>query len=264
MGKALVLVSFGVAGHEARALGLEKLAVEMGEALPGLEIRQAYTSVFIRKKLLREGIVIPSLGECLEELKQEGCEKVFLQPTYFTPGEEYAHKVTMPAKEFQGGFEVLKIGEPLFYREGPGQDDFAVGLGAVYAIHQLGDGEELVLLGHGSPHQHNPVYEKLQERADRQKLPVHIGVVEEGDTPNFSMVLARLQEKGARKVLLAPLLLSGGLHVREDMAGEGAGSWLSRLRKNGLEVRAELRGLAEYPAFRQLYINKALALVKGE
>ena len=139
-----------------------------------------------------------------------------------------------------------------------------MGLGAVYAIHQLGDDEELVLLGHGSPHQHNPVYEKLQERADRQKLPVHIGVVEEGDTPNFPMVLARLQEKGAKKVLLAPLLLSGGLHVREDMAGEGAGSWLSRLRKNGLEVRAELRGLAEYPAFRQLYINKALALVKGE
>jgi sirohydrochlorin cobaltochelatase len=63
----------------------------------------------------------------------------------------------------------------------------------VYAIHQLGDGEELVLLGHGSPHQHNPVYEKLQERVDRQKLPVHIGVEEEGDTPNFPMVLARLQ-----------------------------------------------------------------------
>ena len=264
MAAALVLVSFGVAGHEARALGLEKMALEMGEALPGLEIRQAYTSVFIRKKLLREGIVMPSLGECLEELKQEGFEKVFLQPTYFTPGEEYAHKVIEPAKEFQGSFEMLKIGEPLFCREEPGQDDFAVGLGAVCAIHHLESGEELVLLGHGSPHQHNPVYEKLQERADRQKLPVHIGVVEESDTPSFPMVLARLQEKGARKVLLAPLLLSGGLHVREDMAGEGEGSWLYRLRKNGLEVRTELRGLAEYPAFRRLYINKALALVKSE
>ena len=64
---ALVLVSFGVADREARALGLEKLAAEMKEKLPEMEVRQAYTSVFIRKKLLEEGVKIPSLPECLEE-----------------------------------------------------------------------------------------------------------------------------------------------------------------------------------------------------
>jgi sirohydrochlorin cobaltochelatase len=264
MDAALVLVSFGVAGREARALGLEKLAREMGEALPDIEIRQAYTSVFIRKKLLKEGIMIPSLAECLAGLRQEGVQKVFLQPTYFTPGEEYNHKVIEAAEEFRGSFELLKIGEPLFYQEEPGRDDFAAGLEAVFSAHHLEAGEELVLLGHGSPHQHNPVYEKLQERADRQELPIHIGVVEESDTPNFAMVLARLQAQEAKKVLLAPLLLSGGLHVHEDMAGEGEGSWLSRLKAAGFEVRTELRGLAEYPAFRKLYLDKALKLVGSE
>lgn len=264
MDAALVLVSFGVAGREARALGLEKLAMEMGEALPDMEIRQAYTSVFIRKKLLKDGISIPSLAECLAGLRQEGFQKVFLQPTYFTPGEEYNHKVIEAAEEFRGSFGLLKIGEPLFYQEKPGQDDFASGLAAVFSAHHLEDGEDLVLLGHGSPHQHNPVYEKLQERADRQDLPVHIGVLEESDTPDFAMVLARLQKKGTKKVLLAPLLLSGGLHVHEDMAGEEAGSWLSRLKDAGFEVRTELRGLAEYPAFRRLYLAKALKLVGSE
>ena len=260
----LVLVSFGVAGREARALGLEKLAAEMKEKLPEMEVRQAYTSVFIRKKLLEEGVKIPSLPECLEELRQEGVQKVFLQPTHFTPGEEYSHKVIEAAEPFRGSFELLKIGEPLFFREEPGCDDFETGLRAVFSAHRLENGEELVLLGHGSPHRHNPVYEKLQERADRQMLPVHIGVVEESDTPNFEMVLRRLQEKGAAKVLLAPLLLSGGVHVHEDMAGGGEGSWLSRLQAAGFEVRTELKGLAEYPAFRRLYLNKALSLAKGE
>ena len=264
MDAALVLVSFGVAGREARALGLEKLAREMGEALPDMEIRQAYTSVFIRKKLLKEGIIIPSLAECLAGLRQEGFQKVFLQPTYFTPGEEYNYKVIEAAEEFHGSFGLLKIGEPLFYQEGVGQDDFAAGLEAVFSAHHLEAGENLVLLGHGSPHQHNPVYEKLQERADRQELPVHIGVVEESDTPNFAMVLARLQAQKAKKVLLAPLLLSGGLHVHEDMAGKGERSWLSRLKAAGFEVRTELRGLAEYSAFRKLYLDKALKLVGSE
>lgn len=257
---ALVLTSFGVAGREARALGLEKIVSELGEALPDLEIRQAYTSVFIRKKLLKEGVVMPSLTECLEGLKQEGFQKVYLQPTHFTPGEEYAHKVIEVAEGFRESFAELEIGEPLFFKEA----DFQQGLQAVYGANALEEHEELVLLGHGSPHQHNPVYEKLQEQADREKLPVHIGVVEESDTPNFAMVLARLQAQEAKKVLLAPLLLSGGLHVHEDMAGEGEGSWLSRLKAAGFEVRTELRGLAEYPAFRKLYLDKALKLVGSE
>jgi sirohydrochlorin cobaltochelatase len=48
------------------------------------------------------------------------------------------------------------------------------------------------------------------------------------------------------------------------MAGEGAGSWLSRLKAAGFEVRTELRGLTEYPAFRKLYLAKALKLVGSE
>ena len=261
---ALVLISFGVAGHEARAKGLDKLAAELHDSLPGMEIRQAYTSAFIRKKLMKEGVIVPALPECLEDLRKEGFLRVFLQPTHFTPGEEYSHKVIEVAEDFSGSFELLKVGEPLFFSDAPGQDDFEAGLMAAFSAHRLAEEEEMVLLGHGSPHQHNPVYEKLQERADRQGLPVHIGVVEESDTPNFDMVLKRLQEKGVRKILLAPLLLSGGMHVHEDMAGEGAGSWLSRLRASGFEVRAELKGLAECPAFRKLYINKAVSLVEGE
>ena len=257
---ALILTSFGVAGREARALGLDKLAAEIQAALPGVEIRQAYTSVFIRKKLLKEGIIMPSLPDCLAGLRQEGFRRVYLQPTHFTPGEEYSHKVIEAAEGFRDSFELLRIGEPLFFKEA----DFPAGLKAVFAAHQLESHEELVLLGHGSPHQHNPVYEKLQEQADKAGLPVHIGVVEESDTPNFDMVLKRLQEKGAKHVLLAPLLLSGGVHVHEDMAGAEEGSWLSRLKKNGFAVRTELKGLAEYKAFRQLYINKALTLIKGE
>ena len=257
---ALVLTSFGVAGREARALGLEKLAAELQKALTDAEIRQAYTSVFIRKKLLKEGIVMPSLSECLEGLKQEGFQQVYLQPAHFTPGEEYTHKVIEVAEEFRDSFQKLKIGEPLFFKE----KDFEQGLQAVYAAHALKEQEELVLLGHGSPHQHNPVYEKLQQQADREGMPVHIGVVEESDTPNFDMVLKRLQEKNTKKILLAPLLLSGGVHVHEDMAGEEESSWLSRLKKNGFSVRTELKGLAEYEAFRKLYIEKALALVNGE
>ena len=119
-----------------------------------------------------------------------------------------------------------------------------------------------MLLGHGSPHRHNPVYRLLQQRADEEGLPVHIGVLEEGDVPNFSMVLERLEKSGKKHVLLAPLLLAGGRHVTHDLAGEEDGSWKSRLQKAGFSVRLDRRTLGEKTAFRRIYIEKLYRLIK--
>lgn len=68
-------------------------------------------------------------------------------------------------------------------------------------MEDLADGEELVLMGHGSPHYHNPIYEYLQSFADKQKWPVHIGVVESEDYPNQQDVIDRLLAKGCQKYI---------------------------------------------------------------
>jgi sirohydrochlorin cobaltochelatase len=128
-------------------------------------------------------------------------------------------------------------------------------------IFSLENGEELVLVGHGSPHQHNPAYENLQAAADENNLPIHIGVIEPTDTPDYAAVLARLKKRSSKKLLLAPLLLSGGAHVNEDIAGPEPESWLSRLQAEGFAVRTSLKGLGEYPAFQKLYVQRIQELV---
>ena len=75
------------------------------------------------------------------------------------------------------------------------------------------------------------------------------------DKPTAELVLQRLQAQKCRKVLLVPLLLTGGRHVAEDMAGNGPSSWKSRLEAAGISVRVSLQGLAEHAGFRQLYLN---------
>ena len=97
----------------------------------------------------------------------------------------------------------------------------------------------------------------LTDEIDAQQLSIHVGVLESTDTPDFSMVLARLQQKHARAVLLAPLLLTSGMHVARDLAGDSEGSWKTRLEQAGLSVTPILEGLGESPIFRQIYIEKA-------
>ena len=203
-----------------------------------------------------------SLAERLEELCRAGVREVYVQPTHLTPGEEYKNKILKEAEAFSSRFDVLKVGEPVFFcADGTENDDIAHGLAAIFSGLAAQAGEEMVLLGHGSPHRHNPAYTLLQQRADEEGLPVHIGVLEEADVPNFAMVLERLEKSGKKHVLLAPLLLAGGRHVRHDLAGEEDGSWKSRLQKAGFSVRLDRRTLGERAAFRRIYVEKVRCLI---
>ena len=117
--------------------------------------------------------------------------------------------------------------------------------------------EDLILIGHGSPHRHNPVYENLQSLAGKK---IHIGVIEDNDTPNFSDVVKRLKISRAEKILLAPLLFNGGVHVAEDIAGE-KNSWRTKLSTLGYKVRVIRDGLGSFESFRELYIKKLEAIL---
>ena len=257
MKQAIVFCSFGVSDTRAREACLDASAALIRQHYPDFLVFQAYTSAFIQKRLRGQGILVDSLPEALERLLQQGCERVIIQPSHLTPGEEFDHKVLGAADGFAGRFRSLRVSRPVF--DGP--EDYPRALAAILPELPLAAGEQLVLLGHGSPHHHNPVYELLQQEADRQQQPVHVGVLEPTDTPDYDMVVQRLQQCAAREVLLAPLLLAGGMHVTRDMAGDAPESWQSRLTAAGFTVRTDLRGLGEYPAFRALYLHRLQELI---
>lgn len=252
MKQAILFTSFGVANEQARKNCIDAAAGRIQAAYPAIEVRQAYTSVFIKKKLAEKGIQVDSLPEALERLQADGFTQVIIQPGYLTAGEEYEKKVLQVAAKYQQNFDRLLISRPIMEKNEDGADVLSV----IEEIFSLAQGEELVLVGHGSPHQHNPAYENLQKLADQAGFPLHIGVIEPTDTPDFAEVLARLQNKGVEKILLAPLLLSGGSHVNEDIAGPAEDSWLNRLQAAGLTVRTRLQGLGEFTAFQQLYVKR--------
>ena len=257
MKQAILFASFGVVNAAARTACIDAAASQIAKAFPAYEVRQAYTSVFIKKKLAEQGIQVDSLPEALSKLQADGFSRVIIQPGYLTAGEEYEKKVLAVVEAQRQNFAELIISRPLMQQGKDCQDMLTV----LQQIFSLENGEDLVLVGHGSPHQHNPAYENLQAAADEKDLPIHIGVIEPTDTPDYAAVLARLKKRSSQKLLLAPLLLSGGAHVNEDIAGPEPESWLSRLQAEGFAVRTSLKGLGEYPAFQKLYVQRIQELV---
>ena len=260
MKQAIVLTSFGALDDGSRERCLDALEADFRAEFPEAVIVQAFTSVFIRNALEKRGIHLDSLEDALLRLAKEDVTHVLVQPTYMTPGEEFEKKVLETVPKYASRYEKLLVGEPAFAEA----SDYTQNLIALCRSIFVPRDAELVLLGHGSPHRHNPVYERLQAEIDVQQLPIHVGVLESTDTPDFKMVLECLQKRQVREVLLAPLLLTSGMHVARDMAGEGEASWKARLEKAGFSVTPILEGLGESPLFRQIYIEKARKALRTE
>ena len=252
--KAVVFTSFGVGDKEIRHRTLGAVVTDLRAKFKDADVLEAYTSDFLREKISeQEGSPALSLPAALEKLATGGYREVLVLPSHLTPGEEYENKVASVVREFSSRFARLVLAEPVF----SALEDYASVLAALLMDLHVRPGEELVLMGHGSPHRHNPVYEQLQAHIDREGLPAHVGVLEASDTPSLDDVLARLARTGSKSVLLAPLLLTGGRHVEQEMAGDAPTSWKSRLEAAGYAVRVSPYGLGEYPAFRSLYLKKA-------
>ncbi|MBQ6297983.1 MAG: sirohydrochlorin cobaltochelatase [Selenomonadaceae bacterium] len=235
---AILLTSFGSADDSIREKTFDKLAAEIKEKFPAYEVRQAFTANFMIKKLARRGIFIRTPAEEISKLRVEGFEKIFVLPTHLTPGEEFDNKIKICAA---ADVEIISplMSEPL---------DGKILL-TILDCFKCDVDEDLVLIGHGSPHRHNPVYENLQRLTGDK---VHIGVIEETDTPNFDDVVKRLKISRADKILLAPLLFNGGVHVAKDIVG----IWFNRLCALGYKVRVIREGLGSYKNFRELYVKK--------
>lgn len=246
--QAIILASFGAYNSNIRTRTIDALATDIKTKFPEIEIRQAYTSNFIRKKLKTQGIEVLSLEEQIAVLRAEKFKRILVLPSHLTPGEEFDYKIKIFAAS---DVEIL----PPLFTLNCDTDFEKLAFDTILKCFKPFDDEHLVLIGHGSPHRHNPVYENLQKLADSQNLQVTIGVIEKTDIPNFDDVLKRLEDKSVKNLLLAPMLFNGGVHVNEDIAGNN-NSWKTQLIEHGFNVRVCTDGLGSFKEFRELYIEK--------
>jgi sirohydrochlorin cobaltochelatase len=266
--KAIVVVSFGTTFNEAREACIEGVENRIQEAFLGYDVYRAFTSRFVRKRLAeRDHIYVDELETVLTMLQSKGYIEVVIQPTHLTPGEEYEKKVVPVVNQFKLEFQKIAIGRPLLFFDGTcsESDDFAIAIEALTLQIPSDKNKDctIVFMGHGSPHQHNPAYEMMQQHFDRIGLNAVVGVVEKADYPNFSDVQQFLKERKSKKIILMPMLLVSGDHANNDMAGAGKESWKEQLLEQGYEVETYMHGLGENIAIQDIYVQHVRDAIKS-
>jgi sirohydrochlorin cobaltochelatase len=108
-------------------------------------------------------------------------------------------------------------------------------------------------MGHGTEHEANKVYAKLDGMLKARGFPRYfIGTVEA--TPSLDDVIAVLDAINVTRVVLQPLMIVAGDHANNDMAGDDDDSWKSILESKKYSVVTILKGLGEDPAVQRLFV----------
>lgn len=253
--KGILAVSFGTSFEETRARTIDAIERDLAEAFPERDLYRAWTSRRIIKKLEEEkGIHCDTVSEALERMREDGITDVLVQPTHMLYGLEN-QRMMEELKRCVEQFSVLRIGKPLLACR---RDKEALMDAVLEVFAGLRKKEMLALMGHGSPHIPEGLYEELEQiLKNRGRDNICVGTVEY--EPGFDGVLCMAEERRPEKILLAPLMIVAGEHALNDMAGEEPDSWKSRLEERGFQTRCILKGLGEYSQVRRLFVEHARA-----
>lgn len=245
---AVLVVHFGTTHEDTRALTLDALNEKMKAAFPGVEMREAWTSRIILRRMKARGVEKMNPTEALMKLHEEGYTHILVQSSHIIEGCEMT-ELRCEVESLSLNFKEVRIGRPLLYAPG---DYEAVVKAVTSAMDRTFTGGQKLLVGHGTSGPATASYAMFDYMLKVKGYPhYHVGTVE--GYPEYQDVLRLLKAGELKTVTLAPLMFVAGDHAKNDIAGE----WKEKLEKEGYTVHLYLKGLGENPQIQELFIEHA-------
>lgn len=245
MKKVILVVSYGVAGKAAWEKSLGRLEEEIRRHWPEWDVYQAFTGRRILEKCRAQGFEMPDEKQLREKLIGEEYDRIVVLPVYVNFGKEYSKAIETVASEASADRTGLPLlGDEVWRRK--------VAEGLRNEV-QAAQDETVLYVGHGSKQEGDRVYELLEEDLHQCGQKAVVGSLEKVEE-----ALDRIKTK---KTVIVPLLLTAGKHALNDVCGDERHSVAARLRGAGNEVRCIEKGLMEYEAIRQIYLDQLRELI---
>lgn len=252
--KALLIVSFGTSYKESREKAIGAVERALANAFPDYDFFRSFTSKTILRLLReRDGLQIADVKTALQHLTEEGYTTVLIQPTYMMSGIEYDETAATVAA-YKSLFQHCAMGAPALSSEKDFTEMVRIVEGALAGRYD--DRTVVVMMGHGSEHEANFIYEKLEGCFKTAGFPNFlVGTVEA--MPSMFSVIDKVKRMSVEKILLLPLMIVAGDHAANDMAGDNEDSWKNSFEAAGYQVECIMQGLGEYKGIQELFVRHA-------
>lgn len=256
--KGILLVGFGT--RTPQALAAYQLVEQRAQAVfTDIPIRWAFTSAIMRKKTAGDGRPADSPEMAMARMLDEGITHVAVQALHVIAGKEH-HDLVVNCRLFgqlRGGFRQVAAGLPLLGTDNDMEKVTAALLAA--GPRERKPQEAVIFMGHGSFHPANAGYTALMYHLQQRDPNFFLGTIR--GRPGIVDICDRLEKQGITSAYLLPCLAVVGNHTLEDMAGNSAHSWKSVLEKHGISCKPVLKGLAEYEAIVDIWVDHLKTIV---
>ena len=251
---AVLVAHYGSSDPDTRSKTISLITADIRASLPAsVEVREAYISPVVRKRLLKAGENIPGPTEALIRLCADGYDSVYVQSTTLIDGTEMA-EVRQACERMSQFFSLLRCGTSLCHTP----DDCAK-LTAILGVVPRAKDEAVIYVGHGNLLPSTATYAQLDYMlAAAGHEALHVSTIEGYPTAASTITQLRRDGKHIKRARLIPLLLVCGNHTKNDIAVDFA----SALNSAGYTTEVVMHGLGESPAVRALYVARILALLQ--
>ncbi len=258
---AIVVAAFGTSTRAQ--ITYDVFDRQLREALPGYEVRWAFTSEVIRERVnerrAAEGRtdLLKSLSQTLADLEAGGFTKAVVQPLHIFPGEEYEEVLSI-ASRFPG--MRLEVGDTLLQR----WENLRHVVSVVSRDFLPPEEGCNVLVSHGTPSTHvgsNITYLGLERHLARTYPNAFLGAVEGIISPEDALGPAAVC--AGPRVRFLSLMFVAGDHLMSDVMGDG-NSWKASVEKAGKKAEATTvehegetmyKGLGFYREVNEVFID---------
>jgi sirohydrochlorin cobaltochelatase len=254
----IILAAFGTTTNAFTTY--DKIGNQVKARFPGYEIRWAFTSKMVRRKVKQEQHKeLKSLPEVLQDLKRAGYTRIAIQSLLLAPGKEWEEIVKQSLET--PGIKVA-VGKPLLSSK---MDETKVL--DILAKEFPSDLKKnaVILVGHGSPDPKAQAANNSFAQLLHSRYPggnVFFGLVE-FEKPGKAEVIQEVKRSGAISVKIIPFLLVAGDHVQNDILGRGPESWKSELLKTGnYQIKGVRQGLGEQQEIVNIYLDHLAQALK--
>lgn len=264
----ILAVSFGTTSKDGRKRDIKGIEDALKKAYPKWLVCRAFTSQTIINRIQKyDGEKIDNIEKALDRAYANGVKNIIVQPTHLMRGTEYEEMVKTIDK-YACKFENLIVADPLICKE----SDIIIVAKSITeqividsdyeSVHDaLLDGTAFVFMGHGSNHISNSIYTKMQSCMEKLGFDnVFLGTAMGAPRgTSCKEIIEKVKRMGYTKVILSPLMVTAGLHVKNDMAGDDENSWKSQLIKSDLKVKTLISGLGSVKGIQELYVAHTAA-----
>ena len=247
---AILMIYFGTTHDDTRVKTIDALFDKVQKEYPDVEVRNAYTSRIVLKRLKDRDVNVQNPVEALKKLHEEGYTHVLIQTSTVIDGVEM-ESLEKNVDQVNNLFKDVRIGDPLLYSP----DDYKKVIEALTSDYKKDTA--YVWVGHGTYSSTTAQYTMVDYILKAQGHDnCFVGTIE--GYPAYDDMLAQLKKSQLKNVVLVPFMFVAGEHAKNDIAED----WKEDLEKEGFKVSVDMRGLGENPKIQEIYLDHLRFIAK--